>query len=222
MRETRLAARTGGMAVKSNRLPLALAAGALLLALVLVLAAREVRLWNESLTVGDRLFQLSPGPRGLWEPDGWRIGGGVAPTLIGLDDDLRLREAAQLFRRSRPRTGSARTAQMLAVATSAQVDFAEIQDSDAPAHLRSIAANEQGALAFAELQSDPSQAREHAGRATRKFVEAIRLDPANSIARHNLELILTIREEGRGAFAFDEGGGGSNAGAGSSRGGSGF
>jgi len=210
------------VAVRSNRVPLALACAALLLALLLALSAREIRLWDESMTVGDRRFQLSPGPPGLWEPDARRIGGGVAPALIGFGDDLRLREAAQLFRRSRPRAGTARTPQMFSVATSAQVDFAAIQDSDAPARVRSIAANELGALAFAELESDPAQAREHAGRATRKFVEAISLDPENAAARHNLELILTLRQEGRGAFAFEEGGEGSTAGAGSNQGGSGF
>jgi len=208
--------------VRGNRLPLALAGAALVLALLLALGAREVRLWDESIAAGDRRFALSPGASGLWEPGAWRIGGGLSPEVIGFEDDLRLREAAQLFRRSRPRAGTARTAQMFSVATTAQVDLAAIQDSDAPAGIRSIAANELGALAFAELASDPAQAREHAGRATRKFVEAIRLDPDNTVARYNLELILSLREEGRGAFGFEEGGEGSTAGAGSAQGGSGF
>ena len=208
--------------MRGNRLPLLLAGAALVLALLLALGAREVRLWDESIAAGDRRFQLSPGPDGLWEPTARRVGGGLAPRLIGFEDDLRLREAAQLFRRSRPRAGTARTPQMLSVATTAKVDLAAIQDSDAPDRIRSLAANELGALSFAELVSDPSQAREHAARAAQKFVEAIRLDPANTVARHNLELLLLLRQEGRGAFGFEEGDEGSTTGAGSTQGGSGL
>lgn len=208
--------------MRGSRLPLVLAGAALVLALLLALGAREVRLWDESIAAGDRRFQLSPGPAGLWEPTAWRLGGGLSPRLIGLGDDLRLREAGQLFRRSRPRGGTSRTPQMLSVATTAKLDLASIQDSDAPDRIRSIAANELGALAFAELVSDPSQAREHATRAAQKFVEAIRLDPGNATARHNLELLLLLRQEGRGAFAFEEGDEGSTTGAGSTQGGSGL
>jgi hypothetical protein len=203
--------------------PLALAAGALLLAVLLALAARDVRHWNESLAVGDERFQISPGPNDLWEPDGGTVTGGLVPAVLGLDDDLRLREAAQLFRRSRPRSETLRTPQMLSLATSAQVLFSELQQSDAPDRVRSMAANELGALAFAEMVTDPTQARDHARRATQKFIEAVRLDPANAAARHNLELIQTMRQQGRGALGFEDGEGpGSSTGAGSSQGGSGF
>jgi hypothetical protein len=210
-------------AVTRRHAPLAIAGVALLLALILALAARDVRLWNESVAEGDERFQISPGPDGLWEPDPGTFTAGVVPSLLALDDDLRLREAAQLFRRSRPRSETLRTPHMLSFATSAQVRFAQIQQSDAPPRLRSIAANELGALAFAEMVTDPTQARDHARRATQKFIEAVLLDPTNAAARHNLELIQTMRQEGRGALGFDEGdASGPSAGAGSTQGGTGF
>lgn len=202
--------------------PLGLACAALVLAVLLALVARDVRLWDESVASGDARFQISPGPSDLWEPRDSTFGG-LAPSLLDLNDDLRLREAAQLFRHSRPRAETLRTPKMLSLATSAQVVFAQIQQSDQPPRVRSIAANELGLLSFSELLTDPTQARDHARRATQKFVEALQLDPGNTAARHNLELIQTMRRQGRGALGFEEGqDGGSSAGSGSSQGGSGF
>lgn len=206
-----------------RHLPLVLAGAALLLALVLALVARDARLWDESVAAGDERFAVAPGPDGLWEPDGWTLTGGLMLFMLGLDNDLRLREAAQLYRRSRPRSETLRTPRMLSYATTAQVRFAQVQQSDAPEPLRSMAANELGALALSEMLSDPTQARDHARRASQKFIEALRLDPANAAARHNLELIQTLRQQGRGALGFDEGlGSGSPTGAGGSQGSSGF
>jgi hypothetical protein len=196
----------------------------LLLALLLALVARDVRRWDESVAAGDERFRLSPGPDDLWEPEGWTPSGELAVTVLGLRDDLRLREAAQLYRRSRPRSESLRTPKMVAYATSAQVALGQVQQSDRPPRVRSMAANELGVLALVEMQTDPAQARDHARRATAKFNEAILLDPDNAAARHNLELVLTLRQQGRGAFAFEEGGDdqGVGTGAGTGQAGSGF
>jgi hypothetical protein len=202
---------------------LIVAAALLLLALLFALVARDVRRWDESVAAGDERFRLSPGPDDLWKPEGWSPSGELAVTLLGLRDDLRLREAAQVYRRSRPRSESLRTPKMVAYATSAQVALGQVQQSDAPPDVRSMAANELGVLALVEMQTDPAQARDHARRATTKFAEAIQLDPENGAARHNLELVLTLRQQGRGALAFEDGddlGVGTGAGTGTS--GSGF
>jgi hypothetical protein len=211
------------MTTRRRHWPLAAATAAIALAVLLALVARDLRRWEESVVAGDQRFQISPARNGLWEPDGWTPTGDLAVSLLGLDDDLRLREAAQLSRRSRPRSRELRTPKMLAYATSAQVGFGQVQQSGAPARLRSVAANELGVLALAEMVTDPTQARDHARRATEKFVEAIRLDTGNVAAHHNLELILTLRQQGRGALEFEDGEGpGSSTGAGSGQGGSGF
>jgi hypothetical protein len=205
---------------------LVVAAVALALAVVLALLARDVRRWDESVADGDRSFQVTPGPTGLWEPDEQTVPGGLARRALGLDDDLRLRRGAQLLRRSRPRSAEQRTTSDLAEATSAQVAFASVQqDEGSPARLRSIAATELGNLSFADVISNTDQAAERAQRAVRKYVEAIRLDPANHAAMANLELVLTLlraddpRVDPEG---LDSRGGGSAAGAGGSGGGSGF
>ena len=201
---------------------LIVAGALLLLALVLALVARDVRRWDESVAAGDERFRLSPGPDNLWKPEGWTPTGDLAVTLLGLRDDLRLREAAQLYRRSRPRS-ELRTPKMVAYATSAQVALGQVQQSDAPPRVRSMAANELGVLALVEMQTDPTQARDHARRATTRFAEAIQLDSENGAARHNLELVLTLRQQGRGALAFEDGDDlGVGTGAGTAQSGSGF
>jgi hypothetical protein len=210
--------------VTRDRRRLAVAVVALLLAVLLALLARDVRRWEGSLAAGDRSFQVSPGPDGLWEPQG-RLLPGVGRAVLGIDDDLTLREAAQLFRRSRPRTAEARTTRDLAEATAAQVGFAEIQRSDSSRPLRSIAANQIGILAFADVISNTDEAAARSQKAAQKFVEAIRLDSSNRQAMANLELLLTLlrasdpRVEPEGDLSR---GGGTAAGAGSRSGGRGF
>ena len=195
----------------------------LLLALLLALVARDVRRWDESVAAGDERFRLSPGPDDLWRPGGWTPTGDLAVSVLGLRDDLRLREAAQLYRRSRPRSESLRTPKLAAYATSAQVALGQVQQSAAAPRVRSMAANELGVLALVEMQTDPAQARDHARRATVRFTEAIQLDPQNVAARHNLELVLTLRQQGRGALAFEDGDDvGVGTGAGTGQSGSGF
>lgn len=203
----------------------AVAALLLVLALVLALLARDVRGWEKSTVYGDERFQVSPGPPGLWEPDGFRPLRGVARLALGLGDDLELRRAARLERLSSPRGGSLRTTDELALGTSAQVAFADVQTSGAPAEVRSLAANEIGVLTLADLLSNSSQAAELSPRAIRKFTEAATLDPSNQVALANLELVLTLLQ-GADPRVAPEGepvrGGGSSSGAGASRGRRGF
>jgi hypothetical protein len=208
----------------TRHLRLVAAAAALVLAVLLALLARDVRRWEASVEEGDRRFQVSPAAEDLWQPDG-RTAGGLTRTLLAIDDDLKLREAGQLLRRSRPRATSRRTPGQIALATSARVGLAEVQNGDYSRELRSIAANEIGTLAFADALSDPFQAAEHARRGVQKFTEAVRLDPENEAAMVNLELLLTLRR-GQDPRVDPAGvtsrGSGAASGAGAGGGGSGF
>ena len=203
----------------------AVAALLLVLALLLALLARDVRGWEQSTAYGDERFQVSPGPNDLWEPGGFRPLRGAARLALGLGDDLELRQAARLERLSSPRRGSLRTTGQLAVGTSAQVAFAQVQTGGAPDEVRSLAANEIGVLTLADLLSDSSQSAELSPRAIRKFTEAATLDPTNQAALANLELVLTLLQ-GADPRVAPEGepvrGGGSSSGAGASRGRRGF
>ena len=207
-----------------RHLPLALAVGALLLALVLALLARDVRAWDESVRAGDERFAVAPGPDDLWEPASTSFGG-AGRALLGLGDDLELRHAEQLFRRSRPRAGSLRTTKQLAYATQAQIALSTIQLGDASREVRSRAANQIGALAMADVLANAGDASGRFETALKKFTEAVRLDPGNEAARHNLELALALLRGGDERVVpenFDAGSAGSASGAGSGGAGSGF
>jgi tetratricopeptide (TPR) repeat protein len=212
-----------GAGVTRRHVPLLLAAGALVLAVLLALLARDVRAWDESVRVGDERFAVSPGPDDLWEPSS-PVFGGAGSALLALGDDLELRRAEQLFRRSRPRAGSLRTTKQLAYATQAQVAFSAIQLGDAPRRVRSQAANEIGALAMADVLANAGDASGRFDTALRKFAEAVRLDPTNESARHNLELALALLQGGDERVVpenFEAGSSGTASGAGSGGAGSG-
>jgi hypothetical protein len=210
--------------VTRRNLPLLLAVAALVLAVLLALLARDLRAWDESVRVGDERFAVSPGPDDLWEPASTTFGG-AGRALLGLGDDLELRRAEQLFRRSRPRAGSLRTTKQLAYATQAQIMFSAIQLGDGTRQVRSRAANEIGALAMADVLSNAGDASGRFETALKKFTEAVRLDPGNEAARHNLELALALLRGGDERVVpenFDAGSAGNASGAGSGGSGSGF
>lgn len=206
-----------------RHLPLAGAAALLLAAGLLALLARDVRAWQEVLPAADRGFQVTPGREGRWTPDGLVLGG-ASRSLLALEDDLRLRRGAQVFRRARLRS-SPRNLNDLSLGSAAQVAFGEIQSGGDPPAIRSIAANQLGVLALVEALSDPSQAGVMSRRAVQKFAEAVRLDPSNEVAQANLELVLTLLDTDDARLGFEDEatrGGGAGTGAGSSEGGSGL
>lgn len=209
--------------MNARHLPLVGAVTLVGLALLLALLARDVRAWEETVSEGDHAFQVRPADPALWEPQAPALGG-VAKRLLGLDEDLRLRRAAQLERRSRPRAGLQRTAKELSYATAAQVIFGELQRGDHARELRSSAANELGVLALVDAIADPTHSQALSTRAVQKFTEATKLDPSNDAARLNLELVLTLLETGdpRIKSVEEQGDVGPSAGAGSGTSGSGL
>jgi hypothetical protein len=206
-----------------RHLPLVLAAVALALAVGLTLLARDVSRWEQSMQDGDRSFRVAPGPNGLWEPQQLALGG-LSRSLLDVDDDLVLREAAQLFRRSKPRK-ALRRPEELAIATATRVAFEQIRAGDYSARFRSIAQNQIGILTLTALLADTSEAAVLSKAAVNNFTQAVRLDPANQAAHANLELMLTLlRTDDPRVVPEEESarGGGSASGAGSGTGGSGF
>jgi hypothetical protein len=209
--------------VTGARRHLLLVAAALLLGLALLLAllARDVRAWESSVERGDRRFQIGPGPDRLWEPSARFAGAGKA--VLGLEDDLRFRTAAQWFRRSQPRRAASRTPRDLAESTTAQVQLAAVERRDELAARRSAAANLAGVLALTDALTDTTQAATLARRSATKFRDAIRLDPSNADAQANLELVLTLlRTQDPRVDPEGIAGGGAGAGSGSGSGGQGF
>jgi hypothetical protein len=206
-----------------TRLPLIVAVVALAGAVFLTLIARDVRRWESSLETGDRRFAIGPGPDDLWEPQA-RLVPGVARSLLAIDDDLEFRQAAQLFRRSRPRAAAQRTQADLATAARAQSALTGIERNGADSVRRAAAASALGVLSLSDALSDSTQAALFFRKSISKFNTAIRLDPGNREAAANLELVLRLAQAAVSRVDDDEEvrGGGTSAGAGSGSSGSGF
>lgn len=203
--------------------PLGVALLAVAGAVALTLIARDAQRWEQSLETGDLRFAISPGPEDLWEPKA-RLVDGAARQLLGLDDDLEFRRAAQLFRGSRPRAGAQRTQADLAVAARAQSALAEIERSGQEPARRSAAASALGILSLSDALGDSSQAALFFRKSISRFTTAVRLDPGNRDAMANLELALKLSQAAASRVDEAEGlrGGGTSAGAGRGSGGSGF
>lgn len=203
--------------------PLLVAVLALVAAVFLALIARDVQRWEQSLDTGDRRFAIAPGPTDLWEPQA-RLVPGVARELLAVDDDLEFRQAAQLFRRSRPRAAAQRTQADLATAASAQSALTAVERGGDDPVRRAAAASALGVLSLSDALSDSTQAALLFRKSIAKFNRAIRLDPRNPEAAANLELALRLAQAAQSRVEAEEGarGAGSSAGAGSGSGGSGF
>jgi len=209
--------------VRRRLWPLLVAALALLAAVFLALLARDVQRWERSLDTGDRRFAIAPGPADLWEPQA-RLVPGVSRKLLAIDDDLGFRQAAQLFRRSRPRAAAQRTQADLATAASAHAALTSVERGDDDPARQAAAASALGILNLSDALSDSTQAALLFRKSVAKFNKAIRLDPENREAAANLELVLRLAQAVQSRVEAEEGarGAGSSAGAGSGSGGSGF
>lgn len=210
-----------GRALPGRRGP-ALAVSALALALGLALLASDVRRWPTAIHRSDLRFQMAPASADVWEVS-QRIPFGLARKLLAVDDDVAFRRAARLFRLSRP-AGASSGFQEVAVKTEAGTALALVERTDADRRRKSRAANLLGILAFEEAVADQTQAATFLRRSVGKFLEAIRLDPANEEAKYNLELALRILRTSRERLVEEGGarGSGASAGAGLSAPGRGY
>jgi hypothetical protein len=200
--------------MRRRALPVAGAAGLALLALALAVVAVQVWRWPGEAAAQDALLGRHPAPAAAWSNQG-----GLAASLLGVEDDAAFRRAAALYRRGRA-AGPDATVDELVAAVQAAIDLRSIEQGGAPRELRSLAANLEAILLAEDAVLDPDgQARVR--RAADLFRRAVRLDPGNEAARANLELLLGLAGglDG-GAEAIGSGGFGDAAGA--ARGGSGY
>jgi hypothetical protein len=137
-------------------------------AVVAALLAHEIRDTRHALAQGDALYAVAP-QRATW-PDG---------TLLGVDDDVALRRALQLYVRFAATPNRLDTAPDRA-ALRAQAETALTRVARG-AHA-SQAETLLGILAFDRSADD----------AIGDFTDAVRSDPANVAAKFDLELLLRL------------------------------
>jgi hypothetical protein len=197
---------------------LVVAAACLVGAAALGLLAFELHRWPNQIARDDRLFQATPLRSGLWQlpraasfdPSKW---------ILGIGDDLSYRRALQSFWVVRPAPLLSSGLVTQSDIALAQAALARLAESDPDLTRRSQALNLMGLTVLGPTLPNDTTTRVAVLRAgIADFLNAIKLDPGNTDAKENLELLYRLYQQdleeffGRGGFA--QPGGGSTGGAG--------
>jgi hypothetical protein len=199
--------------------------GALALAAFLAVLAADVLRWRGHLEAAALDVGGRPGDTKVWIAE-TRLPGDPAATLLGVDDDVALRRALQLFRLGNPRR-PARNQNDLNIRLAADARLADVGDSESSPAIRSRAALLRGVLSLEAARGEPLRAATLLRRSLADMRTAIRLDDRHTDAKYDLELVLrllrTVEEEPpQGGQGQQRRGGQQGQGAGQSRAGSGF
>ena len=168
-------------------LRIALAAALVALAVLAALLAADVRSWPVALASGDALYAASA-PNVTWTPP-TRLGA-LSQDLLGVQVDLRLRRALQLYRES------SAIPQRLDNAIEVQTVRADAQNAltaaarQSPPQGASQALTLLGILAFRAVAVGGASSQTDA--AVSDFTDAVRTDPGNDLAKYDLELLLRL------------------------------
>lgn len=176
---------------------LAAALASFLLAGLLGAVAVDVSRWRQELAAGDVRYRVFPADAG------WRartlVPGGAGAKLLGVTDDVAFRVALTAFRRSELDDATVSDPALAVRRAEATHRFESIVAYDRDPARRSRAANFLGVLGIAAFNTSPSggafqDRSELLLDAIASFRQAIALDPANSEAKYNLQLILGRRQ----------------------------
>jgi hypothetical protein len=174
------------------------------LAIVLALLAADVSAWQTTVARDDLKFRAQPTHRSLWDPS-TSLPGDPASALVGTSSTIKWRRALQYFWYSR--IGSNPEIRMdtptLRAATQDKL-LAEISSAPTAAE-RSAAANLLGVLVVTTpaVGNDQAVISQLLKRSAGYFQQAIELDPNDTAAKQNLELVLRITRPGKGHLGQD-------------------
>jgi hypothetical protein len=180
--------------VRRRLLLVAAAAAAFAVAAVAALLAVSVGSVERDLAAGDVRYGLDPAGGEEW-PVGSRPHDRIAVDLLGLEDDLDARRALAAFARTREDVGVTGIRQTRARGE-AQAALARVERRTGDPALASRAATMLGILAYEDAVPTPGRTTTPVERSLAEFALAIRLDPTNTLAKRNLELVLRINEAG--------------------------
>jgi hypothetical protein len=173
-------------------------------AIVLVLLAVDARAWQHTVARDDLRFRALPSHRGLWETPSL-LPGDPAGALLGTGDTMTTRHAEQLFWFSRLGADPQSTVDLPTLRARTQRDLNEMLTNGGSTRERSYAANLLGVLVITtpDLGTDRSGIEQLLRNAAGYFQRAIAIDPANVAAKQNLELVLRIKQPGKGRIGHD-------------------
>jgi hypothetical protein len=157
------------------------------LAVIAALLAGDVRAWRSSLAAGDAAYAATPA-RASWTADAKL--GGVAEALLGVRDDLQLRDALQRYidaSKLHLRLDNALSVE--SARAQAQDGLEQVSHANDPRRVSQVLTL-LGILAYRASASGGAQSQVDA--AISDFTDAVRADPANMEAAFDLELLLRI------------------------------
>ena len=166
---------------------------ALLLAVLTVgaaLLAGDVRGWRDTFARDDAVFSLSPAA------PGWRASTafpfGAAASLLAVAGDRQARLAIQGFR-SLDGVGGTLDSSSVTQSQRAAIELALATVAAGPDRQRASQASDLlGILAFGDIAQGGTVDQGQAEASVSAFENAVRLDPSNSSAKLNLELVLRL------------------------------
>ena len=176
----------------------------LVLGVLLVLLAVDVRTWQTTVQRDDMRFRVLLDHKGLWRPTPM-LPGDPAGKLLGTSDTVAMRRAEQYFWFSRIGRNSEAQQDLPTLRAEAQDKLAAESKAAKTATERSQAANLLGVLVVTSpvTSNDPKTLTAIVERAIGYFQIATALDPTNVDAEQNLELALRLRRPGGGRFGRD-------------------
>lgn len=193
-------------------------AACLVMAIAAFLLALDVAATSAALRDDDVRYRAEPEAK-LWSP-ARVLPGGIADSLLGVEDDVLFRRALRATRLSHPETPGFSDPSYVVNRNDATAWLTDIVQGDDSDERRSAAANLLGVLSFSDAVADYSNRGRLLASSASRFRQAIALDPENDEAKHNLELTLSrsrgleLAESGGGANPSPGGKGAKGAGAG--------
>lgn len=174
------------------------------IAVVVALLAADVSAWRSTVARDDLRFRALPAHTHLWRPP-TVLPGDPASLLIGTGSTISYRRALQYFWFSRIGSDPEVRQDTPTLRATAQNKLLSLVSSAPNSQERSIAANLLGVLVVTTptIGSDAGGTTQVLTRAAQYFQQAIAIDPGNTDAKQNLELVLRLQQPGKGRFGHD-------------------
>lgn len=175
-----------------------------ILATLLVLFALDARTWQTSVKRDDIRFRALPSHSNLWNPS-TMLPGDPASLALGTHDTMAWRHALQSFWLTHIGANPQANVNLPQIRAQAQQQFLDLMSSGKTAAERSGAANLLGVLVITTPVAAGSQTAQLAvlKQSIQYFTDAVELDPGNTDAKENLELVLRVTRPGKGPIGQD-------------------
>lgn len=174
------------------------------LAALLVLFAFDAHAWQTSVKRDDIRFRALLDHGDLWKPK-TILPGDPAGAVLATSDTIAWRHALQAFWYTHIGANPEASIDLPKLRAQAQVSLLELTESGRTAEERSDAANLLGVLVITTPISAGSQTAviQTLKQSIGYFQQAVELNPGNTAAKQNLELVLRVTRPGNGKFGQD-------------------